>query len=98
MAKKKLFRNQVPSNCGGGAVFFVSEGIFLEDYLSWVYEVWEWMCRVCFDSLAHGNCGCNLKSIILKFISRMDILRFPVKLCSGECHKTSLMVSQHLSR
>ena len=50
-----------------------------------------------FNSLAPGRCGCNLKSIIFKLISRIS-LASPVKLPSGECHKTSLMISQYWFR
>ena len=50
------------------------------------------------NSLAPGTCGCNLKLVIFKLISRIDISRFLVKLPLDECQKPSLMISQHWIR
>ena len=48
-------------------------------------------------SLAIGRWGCNLKVLILKFISRIDILSISCDtlLPSVEDHKTSLIISEH---
>ena len=50
------------------------------------------------NSLVPGRCGCNLKLVISNsrqgYISRA----FHVKLPWGECHKTSLLMSQHWFR
>ena len=43
------------------------------------------------------TCGCHFKLAIFKFISRI-YWAFPVKLPSGECHKTSLMISRQWFR
>ena len=45
-----------------------------------------------------GRCGSNIKSQILKFVSRIDILSIICKTSSGRCHKTSLMISQRWFR
>ena len=37
----------------------------------------------------------DLKFVIFKLLSRIDILAFPVKFPTHECHKTPLMSSQH---
>ena len=42
------------------------------------------------------HCGCNLKWIIFKIISQIDIV--PVKLTSGESHTFSLMINQYSFR
>ena len=51
-------------------------------------------------SLAHGRWGCNLKSLIFKFISRIDILSISCDtlLPSVEGHKTSQIISEHWFR
>ena len=48
-----------------------------------------------FNSLAPGRCACNLKilSVIFELQSRI-LVRWP----SGDCHKTSLTLSQHWFR
>ena len=49
------------------------------------------------NSLSPERCGCNIELAILKLISRISSA-FPVTSPSGECHKTSPMISQHCSR
>ena len=44
-------------------------------------------------SLVPGRLSCNLKFVMLKLISRIDILNFFVKLPSGECYKSSQIAS-----
>ena len=50
------------------------------------------------NSLAPGRSGCNLKFSNLTRIDMIISGTFPVILPSGECHKTSLMISQHWFR
>ena len=50
-------------------------------------------------SLAPGRYTCNIKLEIFKLILRINLPRtFPVKLPSGECPKSSLVISQHWLR
>ena len=49
--------------------------------------------NIYFHSFSTGRCGCNLKLLILKLISRTYFLHiFPVKLPWGEYHRTSLII------
>ena len=47
------------------------------------------------NSLAPGGCGCNFKRVIAKHIARSCLWIILVKLFSGECPKTCLMINQH---
>ena len=52
--------------------------------------------KASFNSLAPGRCSCNLRLIIFKLISEIEISSsFPLKLPSAESHKASLMINQH---
>ena len=48
------------------------------------------------NSLPLGRCGCYLKLVILKLISRMDICRISYDFFSGECHM--VLMCQHCFR
>ena len=47
------------------------------------------------NSFAPGRCGLSLKSEIFKPVSRIDILSIFYGITLSECHKASLMISQH---
>ena len=49
-------------------------------------------------SLTFGRCSCNVKLVIFKLTSRINVLTFPMKLPWHECHKVSLIISQHWFR
>ena len=52
--------------------------------------------KASFNSLAPGRCSCNLRLIIFKLISEIEISSaFPLKLPSAESHNASLMINQH---
>ena len=47
------------------------------------------------NSLAPGKCGNNFIIVIPNSFYELIFWAFPVKLLSGECHRTPLMISQH---
>ena len=50
------------------------------------------------NPLAHGRCGCYFELIVFKLSEGYKSQALFVKLPSGECHNTSLMISQHWCR
>ena len=62
-------------------------------FRSGLWSCHKWIPHLLINSLAPRRCDCNLKLVTLKLLSK--IREISVKLTPGECHKTSLMVSQH---
>ena len=50
------------------------------------------------NSFTSGRWGYDPKLVILKLISRMDILNLSCRITSCECHKTLLVMNQHWFR
>ena len=68
-------------------------------HYSWRGASTNWsLHKIVLTHLPLGGYGRKLKLVIFKFISRIYIIvsvLFFVKMPSGECHKTSLMIRQH---